>query len=297
MREQVEKIALCVGLTPTVQDTRVVARLQVGEVNRCRSVIRTISGKGVNVARVIETLGGHVELVGFGNAAPRRVCVTIRDEATGDITELVEEAPLPKPGEWRALYRDFNRLVRCASHVAISGALMPGAPADVYAKLIAASPCPVIIDSQREPLLRALRFRPYLVKLNVHELKATLGTGGARELMQRGAQNVLVTDGARGARLVTPGGMWLYTPPKIKPVNPIGSGDATTAGIVVGLQRGQELPEAVKLGIACGAANALTATSGEVVPRDVRRLLPEVSLRPVPLPRAVQWPRSGRPAL
>ena len=228
-----------------------------------------------------------MELVGFRNDAPGRVCVTIRDEATGRVTELVEEAPLPKPGEWRAFYRQYDRLVKRAGLVAISGALMPGAPADVYAKLCAAAKKPVIIDSQREPLLRALRHRPLLAKLNVHELENTLGktpvVAGARQLIERGAGNVLVTHGAKGAWLVTPAAVWFFTPPRIQPVNPIGSGDAVTAGIVVGFLRGAELPEAVRLGIACGAANALTPTSGQVIPGDVRRLLPAVKLRRVRL--------------
>jgi tagatose 6-phosphate kinase len=279
MTGQAEKPALIVSLTPALQETRVVDRLRVGDVNRCRSVTRSDAGKGVNVARVIEQLGGRAVLTGFGKGVPVRVCVTIRDEATGAVTELVEEAPLPAPDVWRAFYRQYDRQVKRTGYVVMCGALMPGAPANVYAKLAAAASCPVIIDSQREPLLRVLRHRPFLVKLNAHELQNTLGKAGPGELLKRGALNVLVTDGAKGARLVTPAGKWDYRPPRIKPVNPIGSGDAVTAGIVVGLQRGQELPEAVRLGIACGTANALTPTSGYVVVRDVRRLLREVESR------------------
>jgi fructose-1-phosphate kinase PfkB-like protein len=98
--------------------------------------------------------------------------------------------------------------------------------------------------------------------------------GGARRLLERGAQHVLVTAGARGAWLVTPSQMWRYHSPRLQAVNPIGSGDAVTAGIASGLLRGQPLCEAVRLGIACGAANALTSQAGTLVPRDVRRLLP-----------------------
>lgn len=300
------KTVLCVGLTPALQDTRVVDRLRLGDVTRCRSVTYSLAGKGVNVARILRQLGARALVTGFAGgdtgrlfladpagryirtAAPTRVCVTIREETTGRVTELVGEAALPAPREWRAFYRLFDRLARRADVVVISGALMPGAPANVYAKLCAATTGPVVIDSQREPLRAALRYRPWLAKLNAHELENTLGPTpilpGARRLLELGAQNVLITHGPRAAWLVTPSGAWRIRPPKIQAVNPIGSGDAVTAGLVTAWLRGETLPDAVRFGIACGAANALTPTAGDVDPRAARRLLRQVHCQPVPQP-------------
>jgi tagatose 6-phosphate kinase len=64
-------------------------------------------------------------------------------------------------------------------------------------------------------------------------------------------------------------------------VNPVGSGDAMTAGICRGLDQRRPHPEAVRLGLACGAANALTRAAGDVVPADVRRIEPLVRVRRV----------------
>lgn len=69
-------------------------------------------------------------------------------------------------------------------------------------------------------------------------------------------------------------------PPTIDAVNPIGSGDAVTAGLAVALNEGRELSTALVRGMACGAANALSVLSGSLNPEDVARLCDEVDVRP-----------------
>ena len=54
----------------------------------------------------------------------------------------------------------------------------------------------------------------------------------------------------------------------MKAINPIGSGDSLAAGLASAILRGQRMPDAAKLGIACGAANAMTpcpVTSGQTM--------------------------------
>ena len=58
-----------------------------------------------------------------------------------------------------------------------------------------------------------------------------------------------------------------------------GSGDAVTAGICRQLEQGVALPAAVRYGVACGAANALTLIAGTVRLVDVRRLFRQVQVR------------------
>ncbi|MCG3149667.1 MAG: Tagatose-6-phosphate kinase [Verrucomicrobiae bacterium] len=296
------KYTLCIGMTPAVQELREFKSFTLGEVNRSPAIHRSVAGKGPNVARVLRQVGGRPLLLGFVGSEfitdnlrregvaermirtkePTRVCTTLMDHATGTITELVEEAKMPTASEWRQFFATFRRCLPQACYVVIAGALMPGASPEIYRK-IARCGVPVIIDSQREPLLGVLEFKPFIVKLNVHELENTLGKveiiAGARELLKRGAQNVIVTHGAKGAWLVSGTGVWQFRPPRITPVNPIGSGDAVTAGICRALERGENLPEAVRFGMACGAANALTLIAGTVQLPDVRRLLVQVRLR------------------
>jgi len=304
------KFTLCIGLTPALQELREFKSFQLGEVNRSPAIHRSVAGKGPNVARVLRQLGGHPLLLGFVGGEtgrfittnlrregvpeklirtnqPTRICTTLFDHATGTITELVEEAQLPARAAWQQFSRTLDRSLANARSAVIAGALMPGASPEIY-RDIARRGVPVIIDSQRAPLLGVLEFRPLIAKLNVHELENTLGRkfrtekqilSGARELIVAGAQHVVVTNGAAGAWLVTGEQIWHYRPPHITPVNPIGSGDAMTAGICRKLEQGTVMPEAVRYGVACGTANALTLIAGTVRLPDVRRLFRQVVIR------------------
>ena len=311
MKRSVPRPILCVDLAPAMQEIRVFASVELGGVNRGTAISHAPAGKGTNAAHVLKTIGPEplltalaggttgtmhrrgVQALGIRTAyvtttAQTRVCVTLIERDTRRVTELIEEAALPTPQEWRTFHQKFVRLISRASVLTLSGALMPGAAATVYRDLVAiaaARQVPVIIDSQRAPLLEALACRPLLAKLNVRELENTLGTAirttraitaGARELIARGAGHVLVTHGDRGAWLVDADATWHFTTPSLSVCNSIGSGDAVTAGIASGLSRNRALLEAVRLGIACGAANVLTPTPGSVKVGDVRRLLPGI---------------------
>lgn len=317
MKPAISRPILCVDLTPAVQEIRVFASVELGGVNRGVSISHSPAGKGTNTAHVVKTIGPEPLLTGFvGGAtgtfhrrgvralgirtafitttARTRVCVTLIERESHRVTELIEEAALPTPQEWREFHRAFTRLISQASVLTLSGALMPGAPATVYRDLAAAAAgkhVPAIVDSQRAPLLESLTARPFLAKLNVRELENTLGTTmktphaivtGARKLLARGAQNVLVTQGECGAWLMDAEAAWHFKTPRVTVCNSIGSGDAVTAGIASGLSRKQSLLEAVRLGVACGAANVLTPTPGTVDLADVKRLLAKVTCRRMP---------------
>src|SRR5207247_1985743 len=99
----------------------------------------------------------------------------------------------------------------------------------------------------------------------------------ARALCKMGARWVVVSSGPGRVLAVNSSETWSAMPPKIKAVNPIGSGDAMMTGIAVSLLRGQPMIEALRFGVACGTANALTAAAGTVHRADVNRLLRQMS--------------------
>ena len=96
------------------------------------------------------------------------------------------------------------------------------------------------------------------------------------ELRERGAQRVVVTAGKQTTLAFDGRRYWRITPPTIEAKNPIGSGDAFTAGLVWRLLRGDDLGEACRWASAAGAANALTLLPGEVERADVERLAKNV---------------------
>src|SRR6185503_1493721 len=113
------------------------------------------------------------------------------------------------------------------------------------------------------------------------ELEATIGKplkrqadlqAAIRRICDHGARNVVVTAGSAPTVAFDGNHFWRIDSPRVKAVNPIGSGDAFTAGLAWRLSRGDTLAEACCWGAACGAANALTLMAGELNLRDVRRL-------------------------
>ena len=310
---QPSQYVLCVGVSPALQLTREYAQFRPGAVNRESARTASAAGKAVNVARVLRALGvPHLTLGFIGGdsgkvvlqdldqlgvaydfvpvASPTRTCQTLIDRSGGEVTELVEEAGLPSPTEWRDLEKAVAEHLPQVDWMVIAGALMPGADLHIYGRMAAMAlrhGARVFVDSQREPLLHTLPHRPEVVKLNVEELAATVRlpvdteagiVKSASLLLERGARRVIVTHGRAGAWLVTSGGVTRFRPPEIVTLNPIGSGDAVTAGIIAGLRQGDDWSGALKLGMAAGAANAQTLVAGAVDQSTVDELRDRVTV-------------------
>jgi len=287
------------------------SNLSIGQVNRAGSVTLSSGGKSTNVARVLMALGESPLVTGFaggdtGNtmvsfllgtglepdmvwtSKATRICATLIDETTGSVTELVEEAPLPTSDEWSSLDEKLAMLLEKSDMMVLAGAPPPGSPADIYARFAQQAQergAAVLIDARDEVLTQALPHFPLLAKLNDQELAATYGKpidaeesfrAAGRKLIEGGAQWCLVTRGKMEAWLVNETAAWRFRPPAVDVLNSVGSGDAATAGIAAGLRRGQSMPDAVRLGIACGSASATTLTPGDVDAGFVAKLVPEV---------------------
>jgi len=292
---------LCLALTPAVQRTQLMTGYRHGQVNRVGKTIVTASGKGVNVAMVLARLGTPVRLIGLvggdtgryvkeavaeagviadwiESAVPTRHCHTLVETDTGQVTEIVEEAVAPGTGEWSAIEEKVRDAARTCGWFIWSGAMPPGTPYDRLGKMLTLAESlglRVLVDSQGPALRNALHACPYLVKLNREELLRTCGhdahsaadiTAAARNLIECGAQQVLVTNGAQPAILVTNKQITSFMVPKVRVINPIGSGDCVTAGIIHALGKGLPLLDAIRYGLACGSANAETETPASFIP-------------------------------
>ena len=305
------KPLVCCGFTPCVQRILEYSKLEKGQVNRALRVSLGVGGKGANTARMVTQLGGSASLMGFAGGAngrllekmlrkegvgfehvevsgETRICQTLLEAGNPEATELVEEMPAVSEDEWNRMVSLFHALNLSDSVVAISGKLPAGVPVDAYAQItgiVAAQDGTVVLDAPGEPLLLALKYKPKLVKINDVELLQTLGGGdiiaASQELMKRGAQSVLITRGSRTAYFLDATRGLEIVPPSIEAVNPVGSGDAVTAGMAVELSRGKTMDEALLTGMACGAANALNLLSGVLRLEEVNRLRAEVLMKPI----------------
>jgi len=304
---------LVVGLSPAWQRTLEFPRdIQTGEVNRARRVTETASGKGVNVARIVRQLGGKSRLItvvggvrgGILSRAlkkeslPSRIVRVAKETrpcqtliTPGVVTELVEETRRLTRREVAAVIVVFAAELSRAKFVILTGSVPTGCSTGFYARLARASRragVPVLLDAQGAQLMNAAREKPFLIKVNRSELAAATGRdrksatqlrAAARRFLALGVKWVAISRGPKSVTVFGKTEEWVVTPPVIAAMNPIGSGDAMMAGIAVALGRGQPMIEAMRFGVACGAANALTATSGDVRRADVMRLLRRVTVR------------------
>lgn len=314
------KPILSLGITPALQRTLEFDRFESGAVNRARTVTYSAAGKAVNVGMALATLGRAAWVTGFnGGATGRRVeddargrgawpaftgmrgatrvCDTIVDRATGQVTELVEEAPAVCEEEWKTFEADNLERMRACGALIISGTVPPALAGrrvfQPFAERAAAAGMPWMIDSHRGDLLAVLGLRPTVVKMNRHELETTFGErtpddrallGLASRLIAGGAQHVFITDGARPSWLLAGDGRgWRLAPPEIpRVVNPIGSGDCATAALMEGWLRTNSILLAARQGAACGSANAATLIPARF-DRDVYERLLAATPEPVPV--------------
>jgi tagatose 6-phosphate kinase len=310
------KRILCIGPTPAAQRVLVFRSLAPNEVNRAETTLDGAAGKSINVAKVLKTLGQDPIATGFlgGDrgalveaalkergidtafikiAPETRQCTTVIDQLAGTNTELVQESDAVPKEKYRQLMDAVRKWTpRCRAMV-MSGTLTPHAPTDFYRRctqLATEHGLLSIVDAKGPALIEALKARPGVVKPNRSELAATVGyelvteadlMSAMRELCDGGALRVIVTS-SKGPALAFDGQrFWRIHAPNIVAVNPIGSGDAFTAGLVWRLLRGADLGEACRWASAVGAANALTLMAGEVRRKDVQRLSTEVKLEEI----------------
>lgn len=283
--------------------------LRPGEVQRARRVQVTPGGKGVHVAQTVAALGGRVQLVGLIDAPHRltfervlhergvefhgigvpaiRHCLALH-EADGRSTEVLEPGPALEPAERAALFDCFRTLARRARLVVLSGSLPPGCEDESYADFVrelqgAGVRC--LVDASGDALRHALDAAPFLLKPNRDEASALLGRSlenadaaadAVRALARQGVSLPLLSLGAAGA-LIADGDDVLHAQVDIeRAINTVGSGDCLLAGVAVALARGESREAALRLGVACGAANAASDETGYAPRARVDALLPRV---------------------
>ncbi|MGW9041806.1 1-phosphofructokinase family hexose kinase [Streptomyces lydicus] len=297
---------LTVTLNAALDITYRLPRLRPHGTNRITEVSERPGGKGLNVARVLASLGHRTVATGFAGGGTgealralladtdvtdalvpvggtTRRTVAVVDEATGDTTQLNEPGPTVSPAEWDSFLGTYRELLDGARAVALCGSLPPGVPVDVYARLTRAARTagvPVLLDTSGEPLRRGLAARPDLAKPNADELAALTGSTeplrAARDARRRGAHAVAASLGPDGMLAVTADGAWQAAPPQRIAGNPTGAGDSAVAGLLSGLVEDLPWPERLSRAVALSAATVRAPAAGEFDAATYEELLPRV---------------------
>jgi tagatose 6-phosphate kinase len=233
-----------------------------------------------------------VEFHGFLVEGGIRTCLAIRENG-GRTTEILEPGPEVEEGTRREMLDGFRALCAGAAFAVLSGSVPRGLGEDTYAELVeslARGGVPCLVDASGELLRRAVAARPYLVKPNRQEAEdlgersiegpiesAEDAAHWARGVAGPGGPRIVVSLGADGAVGLAGDEAWHVRPPAVPVRNPVGSGDCLLGGLAVALASGCAFPEALRLGVACGTANALSRDTGIASRADVDALLPRLT--------------------
>jgi len=277
---------------PSLDRTLSVPSFQPGALHRARLVRQDLGGKGVNVSRALHALDIPSRITGFvggwtGRALRQgllaegydvhfvdvgqeiRQNITLVDESTGQVTKINEPGPTICPHHVAALEDHIEQTVYPGDLWAFSGSLPPGAPTDLYARLIhrvQARGGLAFLDSSGPPLQTGMSTRPFAIKINVEEagelLEHSLNDdrdvcGAAHELQAQGVKVVALTRGAQGLVLAM-GDEWVIAiPPTVIARSPIGAGDATLAGLLWAVLDRCDPVTTARRAVACGTAAAM----------------------------------------
>ena len=305
-----------VTLNPSLDEWMQLPSLRVGCLNRASGFLRYPGGKGVNVSRVIHELGGKTvafALAGgedglilrelMNRLSIRHEFVTIlgctrnnykiRTTRPRALTEINTAGPRVSRGALRELQQRLlghAASLRCA---VLSGSLPPGVPPVIYQQWIRAlrhRGVPIVLDASGDALRQGLIGRPWFIKPNREEAEELLHCRLQRlpqvvEAVQRlrrfGPDIVILSMGSAGALLACSAheGVWLATPPAVTVDSVVGAGDSLVGGFLVGWAKGRSFLEAFRLGVACGAATAMTPGTELCHRTQVYRLLPRIRVR------------------
>ena len=298
-------------VNPAVDLAATVDQVKPDEKLRCREPRRDPGGGGINVARAVHRLGGRARAVFAAGGSPGRLLERLLDDEdvasepidiqafTRENLTVYEERSeqqfrfiLPGPD---LTEDERNELVETAleddpAYLVASGSLPPGAPDDFYARLARQARergVRLVLDTSGDPLRQGVRAGVYLLKPNLRELGQIAGRNvaedpeqeeAARELVEQGrAEVVVVSLGAAGVLLVTPEQVERIAAPTVTIRSKVGAGDSTVAGIVLALARGDDVPTAVRFGVAAGAAAVMTAGTELCRREDTERLFERIT--------------------
>ncbi len=311
---------LTVTLNTAVDKTLAVPNFRLGRRHRTVEQTTMPGGKGVNVARILKALGQPVIATGMagGPTGTRiveqltqlsvlsdfvrigeesRTNTSVIDPTTGDQTEINERGPRITEHEVELFTDKLLYLAKGATLCVFAGSLPRHVDVEIYAQLITElrrRGVYTVVDTDGEPLRRAVRAEPDVISPNVAEAEELVGHEFNEEEDSIDAIDQMVRMGAREAIMTTPDGCFanvlagdpgagrelyrlcLSTPIEVRAT--VGSGDALLAGFVAALYGGRSRVEALSYGVACGAESTRHLGAGLLDPASVERLVPRVEV-------------------
>ena len=274
--------------------------LDPGMTNRSVSEDCFFGGKGINVSTILKNLGIENTALGFaagftGKAIVEdvkrkgiladfimldkgisRINVKIKSEQE---TEINAQGPAISDEAYNELLKKLDNLKE-GDMLILAGSIPSTLPSDVYEIILDRlkdKGVIFVVDATKDLLMNVLKYHPFLIKPNNHELGEMFGTvlktddeieEHAKKLQDMGARNVLISMAGDGAMLITEDGQrFRVGVPKGKVKNSVGAGDPMVAGFVAGYMKTKDYKVALNMGTAAGSATAFSddLATGELI--------------------------------
>ncbi|MFP4013010.1 MAG: 1-phosphofructokinase family hexose kinase [Chitinispirillaceae bacterium] len=271
------------------------------------------SGKGLNVARVVRTLGEEVAVAAlvpevdklrfdsffedqgikplfFEVPGSTRINVTLSELQNECVTHLNSTSPSLSLRIQEEFLQFLELQIKQGSTWCFSGTIPAGFDKGVYSRVV--STChekgvDALLDTRGNALKLGLRTKPLMVKPNISELEELfdeqirgvhhIALKGKR-LIDMGISYAFVSLGSDGMIAIHGNDCLLCSPPQVKAVDTVGCGDALVAGILVAHSRKFSFSEICRMAIACGTSKCMHHGPGVVTRDEVWQLMEDVRI-------------------
>ena len=306
-----------VTLNAALDRTLTVPNFQLGQRHRASDVLTLAGGKGINVARALKRLELPVVATGLagGRTGTRiveeltaeailndfvriggesRTSTAVVDPTESSYSEINEWGPKVTTDELETLLEKLHYLSRGADFVVFAGTLPRGVEDSFYGEAtreLNRRGVQVVLDSEGQPLRLGTEAEPWLVSPNQREAEHVVGQELEDEEDFLMALDSIAELGARNVHITLERGCYALfredrqvrryranSPERVEPVSVVGAGDVLLAQFIAAHLAGRTAEEALRLGVAAGAASTLQVGAGNFDPKDAGRLVTSVEL-------------------
>lgn len=300
-----------ITLNPALDKTVEIPNFSLGNVNRISALRTDPGGKGINVSKVIDKLGGCSTAMGIlgGNTGraiadrlnqmglscdflfaqgETRTNLKVVDPVLHTNTDINEPGFDVTEELLDTLLHNLTQQVKPGDIVVLSGSLPKGAPGNTYQTWITRckeAGAKVFLDADGMALREGLKAKPFLVKPNNDELSRLTGTelsatedlvAAAKALLAEGIEKVVVSLGGDGALYITAEETIHAEGLKVPVGSTVGAGDSVVAALAFAEDMGLSLEDAVVLSTATGAANVMCSGTQAAERSVIDSLIPKV---------------------
>jgi 6-phosphofructokinase 2 len=263
-------------------------------------------GGGINVARVVQELGGEACALYLGGGATgailddllatagvkcrcipiagyTRIAHTVFERSSALEYRFVPEGPEVSEVEWESCLAELVTLD--FDYVVVSGSLPRGLPETAYVRVVdiaAAMGARVVLDTSGAALKATLGKGVFLIKPNRRELEDLVGRPLPQRAEQIEAAQALIADksaeiiaislGSAGALIVSHAETWFAMAPPVTVHSAVGAGDSFVGAMTLAFAQGRSLNAVLAYGVAAGTAAVLSPGAELSRAPDVERL-------------------------